>query len=174
MCFDGKTGGFALLKWDLLGIEMTRQHFRLFSSLELDSHKIWFRQNWVRFVLCQKIINMAHWSIFAFSFGKLHLCKPFWWIYSYILILHGWFLLLVFLFGSDQRLLTDGSYSSPSPSTLPILLAKTVYRLFSMLCLSATFEDPLKRNSLIALLLLLGWYIFVEKKNKEKNDKILV
>lgn len=40
MCFDGKTGGFALLKWDLLGIEMTRQHFRLFSSLELDSHKI--------------------------------------------------------------------------------------------------------------------------------------
>ena len=84
MCFDGKTGGFALLKWDLLGIEMTRQHFRLFSSLELDSHKIWFRQNWVRFVLCQKIINMAHWSIFAFSFEKLHLCKPFWRIYSYI------------------------------------------------------------------------------------------
>ena len=40
MCFDGKTGGFALLKWDLQGVEMTRQHFRLFSSLELDSHKI--------------------------------------------------------------------------------------------------------------------------------------
>ena len=129
MCFDGKTGGFALLKWDLLGVEMTRQHFRLFSSLELDSHKIWFRQNWVRFVLCQKIINMAHWSIFAFSFEKLHLCKPFWRIYSYILILHGRFLLLVFLFGSDQRLLTDGSYSSPSPSTLPILLAKTVFHV---------------------------------------------
>ena len=54
--------------------------------------------------------------------------------YILIFLLHGRFLLLVFLFGSDQRLLTDGGYPFPILSQpLPVFSSFLSYLLLSRL-----------------------------------------